>query len=99
MKFLKTKHINLLGILFFVIFLILYPFAALRQHARQDTIYYLFALVVFLIFVASLKIYKDVTEEVHDLENHTHIMLGVIIGGVLTFILNTQLKLGAELAA
>jgi hypothetical protein len=95
----KTKHINLLGSCFFIIFLALFSFAALQQNEMPNAIYYLFFLIVSLICIASFKLYKDVTEEVHDLKNHIHIMLGVIIGGVLTFVLNVEFKLGAAMAA
>ncbi len=64
-----------------------------------DIYYYLLALIVCGVLLATSKVYGSITEEMHDLENHWHIMASVFIGSVLTFVLNTQLHWGAVLAA
>ena len=96
----KTRYINAMALFLIVFFLSLFPIIGMGAHrAMRDIYYYLLILIACGVLLATSKVYASITEEVHDLENHWHIMASVFIGSVATFVLNIQLHWGAVLSA
>ncbi len=92
----KTKHINFASFGIFCVLILIFTLAEIRQ---KPELVLPFVLTVVILFLATVKLYRHIEDEVHDLLNGWKIFVALLCGSWLTYFLATSASVNSVLAA